>query len=176
MAMRITIGCLFLFGCASTTAREKAPPQPTAKATVSVGRAKAHVRSKRANGYIFITALGGAIKAQGSVQGLPGGKTFGLHVHDKTSCDGTSADLNPDRQNHGGPADAQSHVGDLGNITADASGQAVVSLIKAHAKLDNGPSGLLGRVLVVHERFDDFKTQPEGDAGGIIACGLIAPE
>ena len=176
MVMRLTLGCLFLIGCAPTLAPSKPPPQPSAKATVSAGRAKVQVKSKKVSGYIFITALGGAIKAQGSIQGLPSGKTFGLHVHDKTSCEGASADLNPDRQNHGGPADSQSHTGDLGNITADGSGQAVVSVIKPNAKLDNGPSGLLGRVLVVHERFDDFKTQPDGDSGNVIACGVIAPE
>jgi Cu-Zn family superoxide dismutase len=152
------------------------PPVPGPAATVTAQRARVDVRGKKVSGHVFITNLGGAVKAQGSLQDLPPKTTFALHVHEGSDCKASGEDFNPANNTHGGPADSQSHMGDLGNITAGTDGQAVVSLIKPGPHLDNGPKGILGRVLVVHERFDDYKTQPDGDAGKTIACGVITPE
>jgi Cu-Zn family superoxide dismutase len=165
---------IVLMGCPPAVSTP--PPKPGPEATVTANRARVNVHGKKANGAVFITALGGAIKVQGSVQGLAPKSSFGLHVHDRSDCKAAGDDFNPAGNPHAGPAEAQSHAGDLGNITAAADGQAVLSLVKPGVRLDNGPRGILGRILVVHERLDDYKTQPEGDAGAVIACGVIAPE
>jgi Cu-Zn family superoxide dismutase len=73
---------------------------------------------------------------------------------------------------HGGPHTAERHVGDFGNIEADASG-------KGHlvwkGKLDlSGPNSIIGKSVVVHEKEDDLKTDPAGNSGARIACGVIA--
>lgn len=171
--MRRWLLLAFLFAACS---EPKPPPKPGPVATVQAQRARIDLRGKKVSGHVFLTALGGAVKAQGSIQDLPPKTTFALHVHEGSDCKASLDDFNPMNNTHGGPADSQSHVGDFGNVTAGADGQAVVSVIRPGAHLDNGPKGILGRVLVVHERFDDYKTQPDGDSGRTIACGVIAPE
>lgn len=168
--MRYVFIVLVLAACQPTP-----PPKPGPQATVAVQKARIELKGKKASGYVFFTQIGNAIRAQGSVQDLKPAQTFGFHVHEGSDCKAAGADFNPSNDTHGGPADSQAHLGDLGNITAGDDGQAVVSLIRPGVKLDNGPRGVLGRVLVVHARYDDLKTQPDGDVGAAIACGVIAP-
>ena len=64
------------------------------------------------------------------------------------------------------------HVGDLGNIEADATGKAKIDIRDRELKL-NGPHSVVGRGLVVHADPDDLKSQPAGNAGARIGCGTI---
>ncbi len=73
---------------------------------------------------------------------------------------------------HGGPHDAERHVGDLGNLTADENGKATVKLEDKMLGLF-GPHSIIGRSLIVHAKADDLKSQPAGNAGGRIACAVI---
>ena len=96
----------------------------------------------------------------------------GMHVHMGTDCTLPEGHLNPQNAPHG-PANAASgmrHLGDLGNITADASGMVEETL---RDSLLGGESGLIGKVLVLHEGQDDLSTQPGGDSGEPIGCGII---
>lgn len=72
------------------------------------------------------------------------------------------------------PGDDRHHVGDLGNITADAQGSATVDLEIAHLQL-NGRHSVMGKALIVHAEADDLKSQPSGDACDGVACGVIGP-
>ena len=116
------------------------------------------------------------IKISGEITGLtPGEHAF--HVHefgDCSSADGTSAGahFNPDMTMHGGPHDKNRHVGDLGNLTADENGKATVNLEDKVIALF-GPRAIVGRSLIVHEKADDLKSEPAGNAGARIACAVI---
>jgi Cu-Zn family superoxide dismutase len=125
------------------------------------------IRFAPANGGVRVTAL---------ISGLTPGR-HGFHVHefgDTTSRDGTAAGghFNPGGRSHGAPDDAMRHAGDLGNITADADGNAVVNFVDPGISL-TGPNSIIGRSVVVHADPDDMTTQPTGNAGPRVAVGVI---
>ena len=113
-----------------------------------------------------------------SMKGVARGQ-HGLHIHEKGDCsaaDGTSAGghFNSTGSEHGSPEKASKHVGDLGNITADASGK-VSEVIKIDDMnfFTNESWSIGGRALILHEKADDLITQPTGNSGARIACGVI---
>ena len=110
------------------------------------------------------------------VTGLAPG-THGFHIHEFGDCsapDATSAGghFNPGGDPHAGPKDAQHHAGDMGNIEANADGVADLDYNDPRLAFE-GSSSVLGRAVIVHEKADDLKTQPTGNAGGRQACGVI---
>ncbi len=112
----------------------------------------------------------------GRIEGLTPG-THGFHVHEKGDCsapDGSSAGahFNPTTKPHAAREAADRHAGDLGNVEANAQGVAEVKFVDAQLKL-SGPESILGKGVIVHEKADDFTTQPTGNAGGRKACGVI---
>ncbi len=105
------------------------------------------------------------------LMGLAAGP-HGMHVHMGTDCAMPETHLNPQNAPHG-PANAASgmrHLGDLGNITADASGMVEETL---RDSLLGGDASVIGKVIVVHEGQDDLSTQPDGSSGQPIGCGII---
>lgn len=111
------------------------------------------------------------------IEGLEADTEHGFHVHEFGDCsadDATSAGghFNPMDMDHGSPDADQRHVGDLGNIESDSDGNASVEFTDEMLEL-NGAHGILGRGVIVHEQGDDFETQPTGDAGGRLTCGVI---
>ncbi|HEY7427171.1 MAG TPA: superoxide dismutase family protein [Gemmataceae bacterium] len=127
-------------------------------------------------GIIHFTATAGGVTIRGELSGLKPGK-HGFHIHE--FGDVSSADpkchgghFNPDKQKHGAPNGAERHVGDLGNITADGRGKAEISVTDKLITL-SGPHSIVGRAVIIHEKADDLKTQPTGDAGGRIAGGVV---
>jgi Cu-Zn family superoxide dismutase len=130
-------------------------------------------------GMLTFTEVAAGVMVAGSVSGLDPGSTHGVHLHEKGDCsaaDGMSAGghWNPTGQVHGGLGSAASHLGDLGNVTADASGKAPVSLTKAGAKVRDGSTlDVVGRGVIVHATADDLTTDPSGNSGARIACGSI---
>lgn len=115
-------------------------------------------------------------KVDAVITGLTPGK-HGFHIHqfgDCSAADGTSAGghFNPDNHDHGNMTDAVRHVGDLGNLEADASGTAALSFVDATLKF-TGDHSIIGHSIIIHEKEDDLKTQPTGNAGARVACGVI---
>ena len=116
------------------------------------------------------------VRVVAEVTGLTPGK-HGFHIHEKGDCsapDATSAGghFNPTGAPHGAPTETRRHAGDFGNITANAQGVARFERVDNMIKLD-GPHSILGKAVIVHAKADDLKTQPTGDAGGRVACGVI---
>lgn len=130
-------------------------------------------------GELRFAAAGDRIEVTGTVTGLTGGGTHGFHVHETGDCsapDATSAGghFNPTGQPHGRAGEGEHHVGDSDNITADADGTAQVQGWLAGATLGDGAgSDIVGKAVIVHAGEDDYATQPTGDAGGRLACGVI---
>jgi Cu-Zn family superoxide dismutase len=111
---------------------------------------------------------------------LPPG-THGLHVHAAGKCDPpdfTSAGdhFNPTNKKHGTQNPGGPHAGDLPNMVVAASGEAGVDVTTRAVTLGPGPTSLLrpgGTSLVIHAAADDNRTDPAGNTGARIACGVI---
>ena len=133
-------------------------------------------RGNTAEGTVTFTQMKDGIRVEADVRGLSQGK-HGFHIHTFGDCsdpDGKSAGghYNPTGQPHAGPNQENRHMGDLGNIEADSSGMARYDRADSHLKL-NGPDSIIGRGVIVHGGADDLKSQPSGDAGPRVACGVI---
>jgi Cu-Zn family superoxide dismutase len=157
-------------------------PQTTASAEATAGAAVklSPTQGNTANGALKITAAGTGVKISGMVQGLKPDSEFGFHFHEKGDCsapDATSAGahFNPTSQNHGNPKAPPHHAGDMLNVKSDAQGVAEVDIDNHDVSLQSGqPNDILGKALVVHAKPDDYTTQPSGNSGDRIACGVIA--
>ena len=120
------------------------------------------------------------VKIELKVSGLPPG-AHAIHIHTVGKCDTpdfktAGGHFNPDSKQHGKENPQGPHAGDLQNISADANGSAKVTLYDAHATLGGGANSLFhegGTSLVIHEKADDYKTDPAGNSGNRIACGVI---
>jgi len=144
-----------------------------------VTKAGAQLESKsgsQVTGRVTFTKVGDDVQVVADIQNLKPGK-HGFHIHEKGDCSApdaasAGAHFNPTQKHHGGPANLDHHTGDLGNIEADSSGKAHLELSDKMMTM-SGENSIIGRGLIVHEKADDLKTQPTGDAGGRVACGVI---
>ena len=155
-------GCAFL------------PPVPIAVADLGP------TQGNTASGTATFVERSGKLIVAGRFSGLAPG-LHGIHIHEKGDCSAPDAmsaggHYNPTGEPHGGLDSAKRHGGDLGNLTADASGNARLS-----ATLDAGLVGIgklagnsiNGKALVIHADPDDLKSQPAGNSGKRVACGVI---
>ena len=131
-----------------------------------------------AKGQVTFIWQGHDVMINGKFSGLKPNAEQGFHVHEKGDCSAPDAlsaggHFNPETKMHGIPDSGMNHAGDLPNIKSDSNGNAVYTAKLAGFSVDNGPSGILGRAVVVHRDPDDYKTQPAGNSGPRIACGLI---
>jgi Cu-Zn family superoxide dismutase len=157
---------IFLIGFATAFAQE-----PT-KAIAVLHPTK----DSKVEGTVTFTRIGDEMKVVADISGLTPGK-HGFHIHEFGDCsspDGNSAGghFNPTKSPHAGHNAEPRHVGDLGNIEADTSGKAHLELTDKMMTMV-GENSIIGRGLIVHEKVDDLKTQPTGNAGGRVACGVI---
>lgn len=136
----------------------------------------------QATGEVTFKYVEGVMLISGTVRGVEPGP-HGFHVHEVGDCsapDASSAGghFAPDGDPHGSPdsINEKHHVGDLGNIVANDDGVADIDISDAEMTLDAGPKSVLGRSVIVHAGEDDFVSQPSGDAGPRIACGIIHQE
>lgn len=159
----------------SSSAAAVAPAPATASGTVTLAATQGNTTA----GAININVVDGVVTLTGQVSGLQADSEHGFHVHEKGDCsapDGSSAGghFNPAGAAHGAPSAEMHHVGDILNIKADASGVAPVDVKLAGATFrDGGTNDIAGKAIIVHAQPDDYTTQPSGNAGGRIACGVI---
>jgi superoxide dismutase, Cu-Zn family len=131
--------------------------------------------NSKVTGVVNFTKVGDEVQVVADIQNLAPGK-HGFHIHEKGDCSApdaasAGAHFNPTMKHHGGPATVDHHEGDLGNITADASGKAHLDW-KGKLSL-TGKDSIIGKSIVVHEKEDDLKTDPSGNSGSRVACGAI---
>jgi superoxide dismutase, Cu-Zn family len=131
----------------------------------------------KVSGTVTFTEVADGVQVQAEITGLTPGN-HGFHVHELGDCSATDASsagahFNPTHKPHAGPDTAERHVGDMGNVEADASGRAKLEYVDHQISLTNDERSVIGRSVVVHAKADDLKTQPAGDSGARIACGVI---
>lgn len=127
-------------------------------------------------GIVTFTQTDEGIKVIADVEGLTTGK-HGFHIHEFGDCsdkDGKTAGghFNPEGKNHGAPDAMERHVGDLGNLVADKNGNAHYETVN-NLLAFTGPHSIIGRGIIVHAGEDDLVSQPTGNAGWRVACGVI---
>lgn len=118
--------------------------------------------------------LGVHVEVKGAPPGL-----HGVHIHAKGDCsDPTAASAGPHYDpagggHHGGPATPVRHGGDLGNLEVDGKGKGTLDVVVQGVSVASVSDGVAGHAIVVHEKVDDQQTDPSGNSGARIGCGLI---
>lgn len=130
------------------------------------------------SGSATFTQAGNNVRVHVEVKGATPGD-HGIHVHETGDCtapDAKSAGnhFNPSNAPHGGPGAAPHHGGDFGNLTVGPDGSASTDITIDGLTVGPGPNSVVGRALVLHEKPDDLSTQPSGNSGSRIGCGVIA--
>jgi superoxide dismutase, Cu-Zn family len=155
-----------------------------ALAAVSAAAQSAKATLKNADGKevgtAALTQTPAGVLIRLAINGLPAGERA-FHIHGVGKCEPpfTSAGphFNPGGKKHGLMASEGHHAGDMPNLHVPANGEIVVEMLNPEVTLEKGKPGSLlggqGTALVVHAGKDDYKSDPAGDAGGRIACGLI---
>ena len=149
-----------------------AQAQSVAKAVAALSP----IKGSNVSGTVTFTQVNGGVRIIADVTGLTPG-VHGFHIHEFGDCsasDATSAGghFNPRHMQHGGPDASMRHAGDFGNLEANATGKAHYDRVDKMISL-NGPDSIVGHGVIVHEKADDFITQPTGNAGARVACGVI---
>ncbi len=191
---------LALAGCGTPGAGTPAPHATQAASAAKTPvpgpeRATASARLMTADGKPAGTAVltetptGVEIVAQ--VQGLTTG-LHGFHIHANGQCapgpdaatgktvpfGAAGGHFDPGMSHqHGQPGTAadKAHAGELPNINVGADGRGTVRYVNSNVTLTPGKASVMGRALVVHEKEDDYKSNPAGNSGGRVLCGVIEP-
>jgi Cu-Zn family superoxide dismutase len=166
----------------SATPAASTPTTPSA-VTPPAGAAAAvqlaPTQGNTATGMLSVTAEGDGVSLTGTLQGLKPDAEFGFHIHEKGDCsapDASSAGehFNPASAQHGNPSGDAHHAGDMLNVKSEPDGSAKVDVQASGVTLHSGlPTDALGKAVVLHEKADDYATQPSGNSGARIACGVI---
>lgn len=153
-----------------------APMESLEPAPAAAAAALKPASGSQVNGTVNFHETAEGLHIVADISGLTPGK-HGFHVHEKGDCSDPEAKsagdhFNPTAKPHGAHDAPAHHAGDLGNLEADANGQARLERQVQGVSL-SGPDGLIGRGLIVHANEDDLKSQPSGNAGARVACGVI---
>ena len=151
-----------------------------ANTDMRVENMKASVSSasmKALSGEVMFKEVPEGLQVTATVKGLKPNTTHGFHVHEKGECKGpdykSAGDhFNPESQPHGSPDTKMSHVGDMGNLVSDKNGVAKLTRVVPHTNAESLKQ-MQGKAVIIHANADDLKSQPAGDAGDRIACGII---
>jgi Cu-Zn family superoxide dismutase len=145
-------------------------PVATAQMKPTAGNTTAGtVRFEQVGGKVVVTAV---------ITGLKPNSEHGFHVHEKGDCSAPDAmsaggHFNPGGKPHGHHGKAERHAGDMPNLRADASGGTRVLWESDLLSVGSGAANVVGRAVVIHRDPDDYASQPAGNSGPRLACGVI---
>ncbi|MEJ2791270.1 MULTISPECIES: superoxide dismutase family protein [unclassified Pseudoxanthomonas] len=184
IALLAAASVLTLAACGTTpssssppsTATPDVPTTSTAKQAVAV---LASASGSLVSGSVTLTPMGKGLHLTGEIGGLPANSTHAFHVHEKGDCSAADASsagphFNPFNAAHGKAGSGAHHAGDMNNLTANADGVAKVDAHVEGVTLGGGAvNDVATRALIVHAAPDDYASQPAGNAGARVACGII---
>lgn len=132
-------------------------------------------------GTATLTPSGKGVRIKLALTNLSPGQ-HAIHFHEMAKCEGPAfesagAHFNPDGKMHGLKNPKGPHAGDMNNFTVNAKGMANATVTDMRVNLGSNNHSLYtngGTSLVIHEKADDMKTDPSGNSGGRIACGVIS--
>lgn len=175
MNLKATIALLSLFSVAPVLAQESQPASNNEETSVSV---MLTLQDGTSAGTATLTQTAGGVLVSNDFSGLPDGP-HAIHFHQTGECEGdfTSAGdhFNPTDMEHGYHVEGGHHAGDMPNFTA-TNGVAQFDHFNPDAMLTSGEAALNdadGTALIIHTDADDYESQPSGDAGDRLACGVV---
>ncbi|MFT3754881.1 MAG: superoxide dismutase family protein [Pseudoxanthomonas sp.] len=178
-----SIALAALAGCSTTVPRESATKSantPAATSTASEGTVNlASASASLVSGKLTLMPMGNGVHIIGSIGGLAPGSTHGFHIHEKGDCSAADASsagghFNPAGAAHGRSGSGAHHAGDIDNIVAGSDGVAEVNVHLTGVTLGGGAANdIAGKAFIVHAAPDDYTSQPAGNAGARVACGVI---
>lgn len=128
----------------------------------STPAAWAHIRGRGAGGFVHFYPTEGGTIVSADIRGLPNSGFFAFHIHEGSDCTNPGSHYNPQNTPH------PSHAGDLPPLLS-AGGRAYMTVLTDRFTV----ADIIGKTAVIHSNPDDFRTQPSGDPGPILACGPI---
>lgn len=182
-----TVATLALCACASTPESGGTTSAPAATAVpaaaVSTARAAtvnlASASGSLVSGKLSLMPMGDGVHLRGEIGGLGVNATHAIHIHEKGDCSAADASsagahFNPSASPHGRVGSGAHHGGDMDNIVSNADGVAMVDVHASGVTLGGGAANdVAGKAVVVHAAPDDYTSQPAGNAGARVACGVI---
>jgi Cu-Zn family superoxide dismutase len=174
-------GCASHPGTTETATATTTPPSTPASASTA-RQAQVNLASASGSlvsGKLTVVPKGDGVQVSGEIGGLAPGSTHGFHIHEKGDCSAVDASsagghFNPAASVHGKAEAGPHHAGDADNLVADAQGVARVDAHFGGVTLGGGAANdVAGRAVIVHAAADDYKSQPAGNAGARVACGVI---
>ncbi len=131
------------------------------------------IDNSNVSGKVTFTEVPGGVKIVADIDGLKSGE-HGFHIHEHGDCSGhdgsaAASHYNLTHKKHGGPDNPERHLGDFVNIVADQNGHGHYE----HLDKDLNLNSIIGRSIIIHADRDDLITQPTGNSGARIACGII---
>jgi len=154
--------------------------QPATEAPVAGGTATLmSTQGNQATGVLTFAAEQDRVRVQGQLSGLTPNGEHGFHVHERGDCSAPDAEsagdhFNPTSQPHGSPTTGPHHAGDMMNVRADGDGNATIDFrLEALTLGDGGATDVLGKAVIVHADPDDYTSQPSGNTGARVACGVV---
>ncbi|HAO59524.1 MAG TPA: superoxide dismutase family protein [Psychrobacter sp.] len=171
----VLASAIALTACQTTPNKQDLPAeiQPALKAQIqTVDVSKAHL------GKMYLRPVQGGVQVFGKLTGLNPGSTYAIHIHENGTCASKGKDagghFNPLNKQHGHPSTPESHAGDLPNLTADANGVASINFVREDISVDPRVANTVyNRAFIIHAGADDYVSQPAGNAGDRMACGVI---
>ena len=176
---------LALGGCASTASTSNPATTPASKPMTGTSTAQqalvnlASATGSLVSGKLTVVPMGDGVHITGTIGGFSAGSNHGFHIHEKGDCSAADASsagghFNPTGQPHGRAMQGAHHAGDSDNIVANAGGVANIDTHIMGVTLGGGAgTDIAGRAIVVHAAADDYTSQPAGNAGARVACGVI---
>ncbi|MCR6625537.1 MAG: superoxide dismutase family protein [Pseudoxanthomonas sp.] len=182
IALLAAASALALAAC-GTTPSPSSPSTTTVVPTTSTAKQAVAVLASASgslvSGSVTLTPMGKGLHLTGEIGGLPVNGTHAFHIHEKGDCSAADASsagphFNPFNAAHGKAGSGAHHAGDMNNLTANADGVAKVDAHIEGVTLGGGAvNDVAGRALIVHAAPDDYASQPAGNAGARVACGII---
>lgn len=173
---------LALSACSTTPAPSSGAPAAVATGVSTASSATVNLASASASlvsGKLMAMPMTDGVHLRGEIGGLTPNSIHAIHIHDKGDCSAADASsagghFNPAAGPHGKVGAGAHHGGDMDNVVANAQGVARVDVHADGVTLGGGAGNdVAGRAVVVHASADDYTSQPAGNAGARLACGVI---